>query len=209
MRHGASVAKTTTVIAVVWLGVVLTGTLLMAQYSQTAGAMGAAPQQWPETRLMPHHPAQPRLVMFLHPRCPCSRATLGELELIMAHCQGLLTAQVLFIQPEGMAEDWVKTDLWRTAAAIPGVEVGIDHEGEEARRFQAVTSGQTLLYDAQGGLLFQGGITLARGHAGDNPGRDAIEDLLKRQTLHPASAPVFGCALGWKKTPEKCKACQP
>lgn len=180
----------------------------MAQYSQTAGAVNAAPEHWPDSSLVVSDPAQSRLVMFLHPRCPCSRATLGELELIMTHCQGLLSAQVLFIQPEGMSEDWVKTDLWRTAAAIPGVQVSIDHEGQEAQRFQAVTSGQTLLYDANGGLLFQGGITLARGHAGDNPGRDAIEDLLKQTSRHPASTPVFGCALGWKKTPEKCKACQ-
>jgi hypothetical protein len=193
---------------VVWLLAVLAGSLLLAQYSQTAGTAGTAPEQWPDTSLVSRDPAQFKLVMFLHPRCPCSRATLGELELLMAHCQGLFSAQVLFIQPEGVAEDWVKTDLWNTAAAIPGVTASIDHEGREARRFQAVTSGQTLLYDARGALLFQGGITLARGHAGDNPGRDALEDLLKQKVTHPVSAPVFGCALGWQKTPEKCTACQ-
>lgn len=196
------------VVAALWFLVVLAGTLLMAQYSQTAGAVGAVPEQWPDTSLRFNNPDQSRLVLFLHPRCPCSRATLSELELIMANCQGLLSAQVLFIQPEGVSEDWVKTDLWNAAAAIPGVNVSIDPEGQEARRFQAVTSGQTLLYDAHGGLLFQGGITLARGHAGDNPGRDAIEDLLKHKITHPASTPVFGCVLGWKKTSEKCTSCQ-
>lgn len=180
----------------------------MAQYSQTAGAIGTPPSQWPETSGSGLDSARCRLVMFLHPRCPCSRATLGELEQLVAHCQGMFTAQVWFIQPEGMAEDWVKTDLWRTAAAIPGVQVNVDHEGEEARRFQAVTSGLTLLYDASGGLVFHGGITLGRGHAGDNPGRDAIESLLKQKISHATSAPVFGCALGWKKNQEKCTACQ-
>lgn len=193
----------------IWLLVVCTGSLLMAQYSQTAGATGTAPALWPEASWVSHDPVLPSLVMFLHPRCPCSRATLGELEQLMAHRQGLFSAQVWFIQPEGMTEDWVKTDLWHAAAAIPGVQVSVDHEGAEARRFQAVTSGQTLLYDVGGGLIFQGGITLARGHAGDNPGRDAIESLLKQQITHASSTPVYGCALGWKKDQEKCPLCQP
>ena len=193
----------------IWLLVVLTGGLLMAQYSQTAGVAGTPPVQWPEASRGHRDPGQPKLVMFIHPRCPCSRATLGELERLMAHCQGLLSAQVWFIQPEGMAEDWVKTDLWRAAEAIPGVQVNVDHAGEEARRFQAATSGQTLLYDATGGLIFHGGITLARGHAGDNPGRDAIECLLKQTPPLSASAPVFGCALERKKNSEQCTLCQP
>ncbi|MCF7785058.1 MAG: hypothetical protein K9N47_02995 [Prosthecobacter sp.] len=168
----------------------------MAQYSQTAGATGNPPAQWPETSRVQRDPGQSQLILFLHPRCPCSRATLGELEQLVAHCRGLFSAQVWFIQPEGMDEDWSKTDLWHAAAAIPGVQVNVDYQGEEALRFQAVTSGQTLLYDASGGLVFQGGITLARSHSGDNPGRDAIELLLKQKTTLSASAPVFGCALG-------------
>lgn len=206
--HSGSAALKISAIAVIWLSVVLTGSLLMAQYSQTAGATGTPPAHWPESSPLPPHPGQARLVMFLHPHCPCSRATLGELEQLVAHCQGLFSAQVWFIQPEGMAEDWVKSDLWRAAAAIPGVQVHVDREGGEARRFQAVTSGQTLLYDAAGVLVFQGGITPARGHSGDNPGRDAIESLLKQKNTLSASTPVFGCALGWEKT-EKCTLCQP
>ena len=49
-----------------------------------------------------------------------------------------------------------------------------DDDGAEARRFGAETSGQTLLYDARGALAFSGGITGARGHAGDNAGRASL-----------------------------------
>ena len=181
----------------------------MAQYSQTVGATGIPPAHWPDTSKARLDPNRPNLVMFLHPRCPCSRATLGELEKLVAHCQGLFNSQVWFIQPEGMTDEWVKTGMWHSAAAIPGVQVDIDHDGEEARRFQAVTSGQTLLYDAKGTLLFQGGITLARSHAGDNPGRDAIESLLRQKITHATITPVFGCALGWKNPQEECTTCQP
>ena len=208
MRFGSGALKISA-IAGVWLLVVHTGSLLMAQYSQTAGATGAPPALWPETSRLQRHSGQSQLVMFLHPRCPCSRATLGELEQLVAHCQGKFSTQVWFIQPQGMEDDWVKTDLWHAAASIPGVQVNVDHEGNEARLFQAVTSGQTLLYDPEGRLVFQGGITLARGHAGDNPGRDAIESLLKQKIPPATSPPVFGCALGRVNNQKECTACQP
>ena len=38
------------------------------------------------------------------------------------------------------------------------------------QRFGAETSGQTLLYDRDGRLLFSGGTTGSRGHDGDNAG---------------------------------------
>ena len=44
-------------------------------------------------------------------------------------------------------------------------------------------------------LLFSGGITVARGHAGDNTGRGAIEELIDGETAVSRRTPVFGCAL--------------
>jgi len=73
-----------------------------------------------------------------------------------------------------------------------------DEDGIEARSFGAVTSGQALLYSAQGRLLFSGGITESRGHSGDNAGRSAIESLVMNGSeglRTPASTPVYGCPL--------------
>ena len=205
----SAVPKSVMLAGGIWLLLILAGSLWMAHYSQTAGSAGTPPERWPETSLVRRDPERPQLLMFLHPRCACSRATLGELELLMAHCQGLVSVQVLFIQPEGVTEDWVKTDLWRSAAAIPGVNVSVDHEGGEALRFRTATSGQALLYDLKGRLIFQGGITLARAHSGDNPGRSALEGLLRHQAGTLASTPVFGCALSEKEARDECTPCQP
>jgi len=73
----------------------------------------------------------------------------------------------------------------------------VDENGAEAQRFQSKTSGQTVLYAPSGELLFHGGITIARGHEGDNPGVDVIESLLQHKDAAPvaASTPVFGCEL--------------
>jgi hypothetical protein len=138
--------------------------------------------------------------MFAHPRCPCTRASIGELEQLMSDCQGRLEAQVWFIKPAGTPDDWTNTDLWRTAARIPGVSVHCDEGEVEARRFHAETSGETLLYDQNGQLRYQGGLTISRGHFGDNPELNALELLIngKAETelsIHLVKAPVFGCSL--------------
>jgi hypothetical protein len=44
-------------------------------------------------------------------------------------------------------------------------------------------------------LLFAGGITAARGHAGDNAGRSAIETLLAGGRPGYDRTPVFGCPI--------------
>ncbi len=113
----------------------------------------------------------------------------------MAQTQGRVIAYVLFLKPTGSSIDWEKTDLWRSAARIPGVNVFVDENGIEARRFQAVTSGQTALYDINGRLLFSGGITSARGHSGDNAGRSAIVSLLNTGDADRTETAVFGCPL--------------
>jgi len=44
-------------------------------------------------------------------------------------------------------------------------------------------------------LLFKGGITSGRGHAGDNAGADAIALLLAAQDPGVRQTPVYGCSL--------------
>ncbi len=167
----------------------------LARYSETPGRSDSAPVDWPANSQLARHGHLPTLVIFAHPRCPCTRATIGELALIMAACPDKLQAYVLFSKPADAAADWEQTDLWRSAEAIPGVEVMVDPEDVEARRFHASTSGQAMLFDPAGKLLFSGGITKARGHSGDNLGRDAIVERIRGQTMELARTPVFGCPI--------------
>ena len=183
------------IFVVLWLLSVGAGMGVMVSYSLSPGASGSPPTQWPTDSQIERTPGRATLLMLAHPHCPCTRASIGELALLMAHCQGRLAATVLFVKPKGFSDDWQKTDLWNSAAAIPGVTVLSDDEGIEADRFQAVTSGQTVLYDAGGRLLFSGGITGARGHSGDNAGRSAIVSLLTRGEADRSSTFVFGCSL--------------
>jgi hypothetical protein len=106
-----------------------------------------------------------------------------------------LDAYVFFYLPAHESSAWVKTDLWNSARSIPGVRVIEDPGGAFALRFGAFTSGQTLLYNPAGRLVFHGGITAARGHSGDNNGRHAILALLQGGTPERSVTPVFGCSL--------------
>ncbi|MCP3098324.1 RedB protein [Myxococcus sp. K15C18031901] len=199
MKHpGPARAGGWAVGVVMWLVVVTGGMALLARHSLTPGASRGAPEAWPASARLPRVEGRPLLLMLAHPHCPCTRASLGELEVLMAHAGGRLDAVVLFVAPPGTPRDWTRSPLWRSATAIPGVTVLEDVGGERARLFGAVTSGQSLLYDAAGRLRFQGGMTLARGHRGDNPGRSAVEALLREEaggTGGLSENAVYGCAL--------------
>jgi hypothetical protein len=194
--------------AVLWLVMIVAATARMITLSNVPGTAGTPPAGWPAQSGIPLQLGRPTLVMFAHPHCPCTRASLGELERLLSNCPDRVAAHVVFIKPEGTEQDWSKTDLWRMASTIHGVSVCQDDARAEALCFRTETSGITLLYDANGSLLFHGGITLSRGHAGDNPGRSAIEALLKGQEKARITTSAFGCPLfeaGCKADGEVCR----
>ena len=129
----------------------------------------------------------------------------------MTHAQGLVSANILFVKPHGFAEEWEQTDLWNSAMNIPGVKVMTDEDGVEATRFRSLTSGQAMLYDSNNRLVFSGGITASRGHAGDNEGRSAILAWLTTDTANTKHTAVFGCPLFKAGTPteEVCNGIHP
>ena len=63
--------------------------------------LGAAPARWPSGTRLPLDSAVPTLVMFTHPRCPCTRASLHELQWIVEHANGNVHAYVVFARPRG------------------------------------------------------------------------------------------------------------
>src|SRR4051812_30924255 len=91
-----------------WLGAVAGGLGLLLQYKNTPARELAAPSTWPAASILEHDPARPTLLMFAHPRCACTQASVGELALLMAHSQGLVDAHVFFYRPASAAKDWAR-----------------------------------------------------------------------------------------------------
>ncbi|MGH9750135.1 MAG: RedB protein, partial [Candidatus Polarisedimenticolia bacterium] len=178
-----------------WLLVVGAGMGILVDDAARPGEADEPPPSWPVASGVRRTPGRPVVVMLVHPRCPCSRASLEELARIAARAPGRGDLAVLFLKPAGAPESWWRSDEWGAAEAIPATQVVADEDGREAARFGARTSGHTLFYDGGGLLRFSGGITGARGHAGDNAGQAALLALLGGGRPARDRTPVFGCAL--------------
>ncbi|MBI1916912.1 MAG: RedB protein [Planctomycetes bacterium] len=201
-------------LGVLWVGLLGVGFWCLAVYSNTPGETAESLSRWPQESMLPGPSTRPLLLLFAHPRCPCTRATLEQLQIVFERSAVRPSVRVLFSRPLQEDEVWQETELWRSAARLPDVQVLWDDGGREAARFGARTSGHVLLFAPDGDLLFSGGITPSRGHPGESPGRDALVTLLGGgdewgPLTPPVRTDVFGCPL---VTPgsscEECERCR-
>jgi hypothetical protein len=179
----------------------------LSRFASTPGDQSAAPFQFPShlpqltsaTRPVP----SPLLLVFVHPQCSCTHATLQLLDQVLASNRAPVQT-ILAV--------YSSSSLDRKAAANPAAFAPAtwlhkpfhlldDRNGALARRFGAVTSGEIVLYSPAGRLLFQGGITIERGHLGDSPGAQALRHALDGSPIQnstPVSSSafsVFGCPI--------------
>lgn len=183
------------IVVALWAAVVLVGGVILQNYANTPGQTGMEVVAWPQGSELSLDSDSATLVMFVHPRCPCSRASLNELSRLTSTCGDRLTTLIAIHQPASQTQAWVETTLQTMASEVPGAKVVMDVDGRESERFGAVTSGHVVLYGPQGNLMFSGGITASRGHEGNNAGRNAIERLVSGSSVDHDSTPVFGCPL--------------
>ncbi|HEY4117048.1 MAG TPA: hypothetical protein VGM56_04310 [Byssovorax sp.] len=176
-----------------WLAAAASGLGALTVYAAQPGA-GAVASAWPGASRLPR-PTRPTLVMMLHPECPCSRASVAELERLQARTSGAFDVVLLVVTRRGGDPAFLEAPIARAAAAVQGARVVEDPGGVESARFGAQTSGQAIAFDASGAVVFRGGLTAARGHEGDNDGTDALAAIARRAAPRTSVTPVFGCSL--------------
>jgi hypothetical protein len=181
--------------SVLWGACVLTGFAVLGAEQFTPVPASTLVTDFPRDSKLVLATDKPTLVLFLHPHCPCSRATLSELERLQVQTQDKIAVTIVFTIPPGTPAGWEKGDLLDRAHAISHAQVCLDANGAAARRFGVNGSGHTLLYAPTGQLLFSGGITAARGEEGDNPGETAVADFVLHGRADLTRTPVFGCQL--------------
>jgi len=181
---------------VVWLAVVGLGLHRIWAYSTEPGAEASAPGHWPADSTIDRSTVRPTLVMFLHPMCTCSRASLAELDAIMRAAGDRLETVVVVHRPDDVDDEWDRSGIWNAVRRLRGVAIRTDRDGAEALRFGAATSGQVLVYGPEGELRFAGGITGSRGHEGDNPGRQRVLAVVEKAASVSPAHSVYGCSLG-------------
>lgn len=183
-----------------WTCAIGAGLQQIWKYGNTPGAASAAPSAWPGSSTVALQPGQTTLVMFIHPRCTCTRASLLELQEIVSQSHDAVSVWILLLEPEGAGSDWDSTFVVDRARFIRGARLATDYAGIEAARFGASTSGHVVVYDAAGKLQFSGGITGARGHVGANEGQRSVAALLTGAPPPRHEHPTFGCGFDDRAT---------
>lgn len=182
-------------LALGWLALLTCGWYILLRHEFTPGSLGTIPERWPHASMLPLDREQPTLLLFAHRNCPCTRATLQELESILTDADARVRVVVVLLVPQGTVTDRVGGAIEQQARSMPWGVVTLDPQGIEARRFGVRTSGHILLYGTDGQLCFSGGITEARGHAGSSSGKQAVSAFLRNELAERTTASVFGCSL--------------
>lgn len=186
--------KLAIIITAVWAIAIGVGTVWITDFSTGPGRTGDSPAVLPSVYLNENTTNLPKLFVFLHPYCQCSRATLAELSRLAERNMDLMEIHIFIVPLSDQSTESNSFDFEKKASEIPNAKLSTIGESE-IKEFGAVTSGQTLLYDRQGNLVFSGGITRARGHEGDNFGSENIEEYLHGRDIPFVQTPVFGCLL--------------
>jgi hypothetical protein len=146
---------------VVWAAAVLGCLLLLEFYDRRA-----------EMPLPVQEPAMPdngywQVWMFVHPHCPCSRASLRQLRTMLGRLQAgkskpEVQATVWIVIPPEAAPGWEEGALLREVRCWQEAVIRLDVGAEQARRWGAVRSGHTVVTDPGGRVRFRGGVTAGR-----------------------------------------------
>ncbi|WP_413558900.1 hypothetical protein [Bdellovibrio sp. HCB209] len=184
------------------VSLILAGTFLILgfhlfnKYGFTPGDQVDAPERFPaslDSRFLDKQ--VPTLFVFAHPKCTCTEATLAELTRLKKEVGDKMRVKVFIsYDPQDAFEG---QQIEKQARTIANVEVEKDLHRKIAGTFNALTSGQTVLYAPEGNLLFQGGITLSRGQEGRSPGAEQISRIVTGPFIKTEfhRTPTFGCHL--------------
>lgn len=182
-----------------WVGATMASWYGISAYGFTNDPRGvtAAPPQWPAESTMVRSNQGSTLALFLHPKCPCSRATIGELERLSTLVPPAALPEIYIVAsaPLSVGETWWSSPLLARAVQLPHSHLVRDRGGVETELFGAHVSGTVILFDADGRRLYAGGVTMSRGHDGDNVGLQSVAKLLVDPHAAAPSIPPFGCAV--------------
>jgi hypothetical protein len=201
-RLAPETAKVPLLAVICWFLALTIGQSVMLTYAWERDVpQGAGPPvRWPAGTGLARNESRDSLLLFVHPHCPCTQATIVELERLLTSFQSTgrldrLELWVVAAIPRRAPKEWTSTSLIERSLRLPKAKLCLDHGGIEASRFAALTSGTVMLYSPGGRLRYSGGATAARGHAGANAGIATLARLLTGESGSTNAVPALGCRL--------------
>src|SRR2546421_7651309 len=92
------------VLIFVWTCLAAIGLGAMLDFELTPAPLTAPRTIWPAQSTLIRDARRPTLLMFLHPHCPCSRASLAELSVLASECRDRAAFQVVVVRPADCRE---------------------------------------------------------------------------------------------------------
>ncbi len=178
-----------------WIVSVAACVYVVERYAGQPGPPSPLSLTWPEGTQLSLSADKPTALIFAHPKCPCTQASIREFERIKARHPNAFDTTVVFPVTAAQKSAWQDTRLVNETRNLPSARIVFDSGGIESDRFDAAVSGQVFLFAPDGRLLYSGGITAARGHEGMNGGQEAFEYQLSHPSSPGKTFPVFGCGL--------------
>lgn len=188
-------------IVFVWASALVVMFAQLFGYGAAAGTRGPHPATLHEVgALEPAGDGRWTLIVFAHPRCPCTRATMEEFKRFHGVHRARIATTVVLYAPDDADAAWTHGAIASSIGGMGSVRTVTDPGGVLARRFGVFTSGHVLAYDETGTLRYSGGITTSRGHEGRSDGTRALARLVGGGSLPADSGAaaeytVFGCPL--------------
>ncbi len=183
----------------VWSVGVVAGMGYLERYDQRAG---------PETVVLPQEelggelsPVRTdtdvhwQLKLFLHPHCPCSRASVAAWERLLEQLSGeAIEAEVVWVRPPEAAVGWEAGSLQERVQQMKGVRQWTDVGGVVASHYGVKTSGCLVIINKEGRVVYRGGLTVGRGRTNTFAVAESVARAIRQCGDFPAS-PVYGCPL--------------
>ncbi|TWU58734.1 hypothetical protein Poly51_15140 [Rubripirellula tenax] len=135
------------------------------------------------------------IVVAMHPKCPCTRTTLSQLERLLAEAPASTKCTFLVSKPRNRLASWIQSDTTDMAKSFANSEIFVDIDSERARKLGMAHSGTVLIVRPDGTLSFMGGITAGRSCSTENPGSLSVASLLRGESAPLLATPTFGCPL--------------
>jgi len=184
---------------VAWALSLIAGLGGLVAYKGREGATSSPPQLLPVSFASTNN-ARPTLLLFVHPKCSCTTATVSELARTIASTNDdgeLLRPDIVVVAATwgDRPDAWCRTSMVESLLNLPRSRLVIDRDAAITHAMDIKTSGHVLFYDEQGALLFSGGITPARGHEGPNTGESELVELIRGDRTRHKDTPTYGCAL--------------
>src|SRR4051794_9783921 len=106
-------------VGIAWLIAIGGGFAVLHRYQSTPGSVEASPVCWPLEIPLALEPDRLTVVLAIHPRCSCTRATARALEQLQTTHPGRARLNVLVFKPINTDEKWTSTSTTKSLSRVP------------------------------------------------------------------------------------------